>query len=403
MRTEIELLNRKFWDTLVSTLQKSIAQDIDIIENFAGEAMSTLRKQPQSVEEIGEANKKHVGYAEKTPEMMEVFENADKKNKLLSAWTKDSMEQVVKVTSTWDNFQSLMDNHEMVISKQVEAIKSNLNTQVKNLNSEMDKFKMRWDQMKPKEDALEGDQSKIIQGIAFIKEKRQEWNLLLETKEKIVKDSSHFGIDEPNFENLDEIEQDLSKTEEMWGLFEEFNTSMREMAKEEWIIFRSKSYKFEEFLTQWYQKLQGSKQATTVTVRLLQEIERYKVILPVLKYVRGEIFSDQHWTEMFSLLGMQKKAIDKLTFEDFLKVKDRLASNSQELQELNNRAAGEVVIRQALNELDVWEVEAKFNFVDHQTSAGETVNLIKDWKDVLGKVSNLSNFVQIVTINVVSQ
>ena len=288
VRTEVELLNRKFWDILVTTLQRSIAKDIEIIEKFATEAMANLRKQPQSVEEIGEANQKHVMYSEKTPELMNLFDNADSKNKLLSAWTKESMEQVTKVTSTWDNYQSLMDNHEMVISKQVEAIKSNLNTQVKNLTSEMEKFKMRWDQLKPKEEALEGDQAKIIQGISFIKEKRKEWELLIDTKDKIIQDSSHFGLKEPTFEKMEEIEQDLAKHEEMWGLFDEFNTSMKDMAKEEWIIFRSKSYKFEEFLTQWYQKLQGSKQATTVTVRLLQEIERYKIMLPVLKYVRGE-------------------------------------------------------------------------------------------------------------------
>ena len=47
---------------------------------------------------------------------------------------------------------------------------------------------------------------------------------------------------------------------------------------------------------------------------------------------------------------------------------------------------GEVVIRQALSELDVWEVEAKFSFVGHQASTGEEVPLIKDWKDILNKV-----------------
>ena len=116
-------------------------------------------------------------------------------------------------------------------------------------------------------------------------------------------------------------------------------------------------------------------------------MERYKVILPVLKYVRGDLFSDQHWSEMFGLLGMPKKPVDQLVFDDFLRVKDKLVSRSSDLQELNNRAAGEVVIRQALNELDVWEVEARFTFVDHQTSSGDTVHLIKDWKDVLSKVS----------------
>ena len=71
-----------------------------------------------------------------------------------------------------------------------------------------------------------------------IKEKRQEWDQLLETKAKIIADCAHFGIKEPDFAQLEEVQLDLEKHEEMWGLFEEFNTSMGEMVKEEWIIFR---------------------------------------------------------------------------------------------------------------------------------------------------------------------
>ena len=47
-----------------------------------------------------------------------------------------------------------------------------------------------------------------------------------------------------------------------------------------------------------------------------------------------------------------------------------------------------MVIRQALSELDVWEIESKFSFVNHQASTGENVPLIKDWKDVLNKVGD---------------
>lgn len=59
----------------------------------------------------------------------------------------------------------------------------------------------------------------------------------------------------------------------------------------------------------------------------------------------------------------------------------------QFFKHLSNMITGEVVIRQALSELDVWEVEAKFSFVGHQASTGEEVPLIKDWKDILNKAS----------------
>ncbi len=59
VRTEIELLNTKFWDTLVWTLKRSIIADNETVEKFTVESTEVLRKQPQSVEEIGEANKAH--------------------------------------------------------------------------------------------------------------------------------------------------------------------------------------------------------------------------------------------------------------------------------------------------------------------------------------------------------
>lgn len=388
VRTEIEMLNRKLWDTLVNMLQRSILNDITDIEKFAVEAMDTLRKQPQSVDEIGEANKKHKEYEELSPTMMKKFENADQKNKILAAWSRESVDQVARVAGIWDNFTSLMGNFELVISKQVEAIQSNLMTQVGNVNGEIDKFKMRWDQLKPKEDSMDKNPDKIYEAIAFVKEKRLEWNELITNKDKLIGDCNHFGIEEPEFSHFEEINSDLLKYEVMWGMFEEFNSGMEEMTKEEWIVFRSKVFKFEDYLNSWKTKLNSQEKANTVTVKLLQEIEKTGQILPVLKYVRGDIFSDKHWTEMYGLLNMQPKKIDHLVFGDFLKVKDNLISREKELQELNNRAAGEVVIREALNELDVWEVEAKFSFIPHQSSMGDTIPLIKDWKDILNKVGD---------------
>lgn len=55
------------------------------------------------------------------------------------------------------------------------------------------------------------------------------------------------------------------------------------------------------------------------------------------------------------------------------------------LKEMNSKAAGEIVIRQALGELDVWEVDARFTLTPHINSAGNQVMLIKEWKDVINK------------------
>jgi dynein heavy chain 2 len=53
---------------------------------------------------------------------------------------------------------------------------------------------------------------------------------------------------------------------------------------------------------------------------------------------------------------------------------------------MNARASSEIVIRQALGELDIWEVEAKFLLTEHKDSQGLTVMLIKDFKEIVNKV-----------------
>jgi len=37
-------------------------------------------------------------------------------------------------------------------------------------------------------------------------------------------DSANFGIENPEFSVVDEVESDLKKHENMWSLFDEFNT-----------------------------------------------------------------------------------------------------------------------------------------------------------------------------------
>ncbi len=74
---------------------------------------------------------------------------------------------------------------------------------------------------------------------------------MLETRQKIIDDSAHFGLAEPEFPLAEEVGADLERHQQMWSTFEKFNKDLGEMAKEEWIVFRAKSYRFEEFLTQW--------------------------------------------------------------------------------------------------------------------------------------------------------
>ena len=51
-------------------------------------------------------------------------------------------------------------------------------------------------------------------------------------------DCEHFEIDIPEFALAEELKEDLTRFAAMWGLFEEFNTGLQALAKEDWISFR---------------------------------------------------------------------------------------------------------------------------------------------------------------------
>ena len=54
---------------------------------------------------------------------------------------------------------------------------------------------------------------------------------------------------------------------------------------------------------------------------------------PVLKYVRGEHLSQDHWLDMFRLLGLPKGTkLEMLTFSDLLSVAETITEKALELK-----------------------------------------------------------------------
>ena len=112
--------------------------------------------------------------------------------------------------------------------------------------------------------------------------------------------------------------------------------------------------------------------------------------MPLLKYVRGEVFSADHWHELFRMLGMPRgTTLDKLTFADIIQNSSSILSSSVALKELYSRAQGEVSIREALKELELWGASTEFSLTDYEDSQGKKLMIIKEWKEIVNQVSVL--------------
>ena len=51
------------------------------------------------------------------------------------------------------------------------------------------------------------------------------------------------------------------------------------------------------------------------------------------------------------------------------------------------RAQGEVTIREAIRELELWGAGAVFALTDYEDSQKNNMSLIKDWKELVNQVS----------------
>ena len=65
-------------------------------------------------------------------------------------------------------------------------MKSNVESRVSAYSQELDKFSSRWHTLKPGDDALDGDHEKCLAAVASIRERRQEFTELENTRSSLV-------------------------------------------------------------------------------------------------------------------------------------------------------------------------------------------------------------------------
>ncbi|XP_028817493.1 cytoplasmic dynein 2 heavy chain 1 isoform X3 [Denticeps clupeoides] len=390
VKAAIDDLIQRLFDILLASLRRSIQGHTQDIDTFVSQAMEMLSTRPESIDEIGEANVKHSELQSKKPVILPQFQEAEDKNRLLRAVAGGGLDSLSTLRAKWDKFELMMESHQLMIKDQVEVLRSNTESQILAYERELEKFRARWDQLKPSHDIVEsGDQEALQKCVQIIKDKKAEFQELEATRKKLIDECQHFNLETPDFSLALKTIQDIEEFSEMWSLYEEFQEGFQNSAKEDWITFRSKTYIFEEFLFAWHDRLRKLEEHTTMSVKLQKEVDKYKSLVPVLKYVRGEHLSQDHWLDLFRILGLPRgTTLEKLLFGDLVRVSDAIIDKALELKDLNSRAQAEVSIREALRELDLWGAGAGFTLTDYGDSQGSTIKLIKDWKDMVNQVGD---------------
>ncbi|KAK4887690.1 hypothetical protein RN001_003961 [Aquatica leii] len=352
LRSDLESHNRSYWSLLSLSLKDSIAQDVFKLQQYVDTSTATLNQQPLTLDQISETDASYSDILNQKDQMESLYKEMMNKTQILGSWTRDRVDSVYRLKAAWERLQSLLDNYEHIISKRMETMKITLKVACENLQNDIERFGAKWEQIKFKSQSGE-----------MIGESVNRWQ-----------------------KHLQDIKDKRQHLQDLTAQFESYGN-------EEWIVFRKKSYRFDEFLSNWENKLERSSNNSVITL-LLQEIQKYRAVVPVLKYVRGEDFTENHWMEVFSLLGVLPKPIDLVLLNDFLQKPEALLDNAEKLQVICKRAASEVVVRQAIGELDHWDVQCRFLFSEHKDVHNKKVFIIRDFKEILNKIGDNQSLLQ---------
>ena len=119
-------------------------------------------------------------------------------------------------------------------------------------------------------------------------------------------------------------------------------------------------------------------------------------VIPILKYLRADVWTGEHWSELFYELNITRKdvTISNLKVQELLDKKDLIVSLADVIKNLNSRAQGEILIREALQELDVWGSVTRFSTTIYTTGQGFTLPIIKEWKELLTQLGDNQSLLQ---------
>ncbi|XP_072941902.1 cytoplasmic dynein 2 heavy chain 1 [Epargyreus clarus] len=384
LRREFEAQARQLWSALVAALQASCRADADELHSFIANAQLVLDNTtlPKNTRELADVTAKQQAVQDKMPQMEQIVESLKKKGHMLRTWGGDPF--VDNTIKDWQKIREQMTSHKQMFEHQADLVKSSLNGEWENLSSSVEAWTSRWSQAKPRlEDTRDVTYSELMDRCHSVFEALANFDKYLADRDNLIQECEKFNMRFDATEIWKEAEQLKTEYEMIWSTLKEYHEDYTIIAEQEWMVFQKKLHLLDEFVMKWNTKLEPF---TIITIFIKQELEKYSDLSTALKYVRGVDFTERHWREVFSLVGMEYKKSDTLVLKDFLNVASSIKKQMKELQKISSAASNEATIRSALNDLELWYAGARFTIIYNNDKANRQTPIVKDFKEILAKV-----------------
>ncbi|CAB3224981.1 unnamed protein product [Arctia plantaginis] len=365
LRREFEAQTRSLWACLMSSLMSSCRADSSKLDAFVASATIMLdnNAMPKNAKELSEMSATQQALQQQMPEMEKTVEALKRKSHMLRTWGGDT--SVDGTMREWKKIHELMLSQQKLFEHQAELVKSSLAGDWENLNSTVEAWTSRWSQAKPRlEDTHNVDFAEMLDRCRSVFDAHTQWNKFISDRDELLKECQKFNMEMKLTEIWGQADKLMTDYVNLWTALKEYNEEFENIAEQDWIVFQKKIHLIDEFSMKWKKCLEPF---TAVTLYIRQQLDKYSDLTPLLKYLRGNEFTERHWREVFSLLEMEYKTPDSLL-------------------KICTSASSEFAIRNALNELEIWFAGAKLAITYYNDKAKRPTPIVKDFKDVLSKI-----------------
>lgn len=389
-------------ESLLNGMRKSIQTAVNDVDDFIFQVSNVVERQPTTMDEVGEANKKYHDYLTQMDDYGNKLKAILEQNKELRNHFGTSLELGVTQTR-WDHLKEAMVSHTKTMDAAVAKMRVSLDGLIQRFLKDVQRFADNWKRQKAllMKGFVEKQTATIKKLLPALKDQLNDLEDLKVQATEMESKCEYFNQPKPAFSVLASTISDVEETSGMWSLYDSFQERLETLRNEDWLTFRAHTYQFVDFCQEWRSKLTkhakksgGGDSATEggatnpIIQYLLTILKEWADVEPLLKFIRGEGWMTEHWNEMFRLMDIPKGTTStSLTFGMILDHYEQLLEKQSELKLLHARAQGEIQLREALQDLRTWALEATFAL----TAPSETTSklrLITDWKEILTQLSD---------------
>eukprot|EP00792_Barthelona_sp_PAP020_P005909 TRINITY_DN2847_c0_g1_i1.p1 TRINITY_DN2847_c0_g1~~TRINITY_DN2847_c0_g1_i1.p1 ORF type:complete len:3695 (-),score=1083.53 TRINITY_DN2847_c0_g1_i1:9-10742(-) len=303
----------------------------------------------------------------------------------------------------FDHFKDLIDSFEALLTEELRSYRQKVNENIRDFEALLLRFAENWNNVKP-QNIVFSDVDAVDSTVKLLTAQRTNLNDLQKQEQKIQEELEFFSMETRKFPQIEEVGKEVTQYFDNFNLIAEFNEQFEKLFVQDWFVVRASLFEFEDLINIWTKRLNDMREEmlenmeTTNTLSnsgfnsvfqflFNENLKNYRDVYPILKLITGENFTTTHWSELLVILSIKNKKFKDVTFKDLIDCVKVFFEKEKEIRVLYNRAQGEVMIRDALQELDSWGTSQTFELAEY-TNEMLSTNIIKDWNDLFTVVSD---------------